>query len=319
MAYWLHRVEKHCNGLQILFEESRLTIGFSDWASDPAFWSAFERASNDESYCNGEFGKDFDRLYRNVHDGGSWRQRWSLWYFIHDMTAGDVIVVPYTGGFCVCKLKGRVIRSERRDADDIGWEWDVEIIAKECAPRGDYATTSLLSKMKCLQTTLCIQDIASDVELAVAKCKGNKPYCFEDDLAQKCHELIDQFGTPDEFELLVKRYFNRQGGQAEVLPKNYSDKMGDCDVSVVFPALRLRIYVQCKKHWGQTNEWAIQQISEFANAEESDDGWLYAKWVVSFADEFTDAAKAMAKKDGVILISGKEFCKMLVSAGVGQC
>jgi len=317
MSYWLHRVANHCNGLDILFKENRLTIGFADCANDSQFWEAFETACRDESYRNGNYGRDFDGLYNRVYEGKIWRLRWSLWYFIHDMAAGDFIVVPYSGGFCVCKLKGEVIRSERRKVDDIGWEWDVDIVAKECSPRGDYATTGLLSRMKCLQTTLTLEDLGADVDLAIAKFRGQKPYCFEDDLAKKCHELIDQFGTPDEFELLVKNYFVRQGGQAEVLPKNYAGKVGDCDVSVVFPSLRLRIFVQCKKHWGQTNEWSVQQISEFANAEMEEDGWTYAKWVISFADEFTDVAKDLAKKEGVTLISGNEFCKMLVTAGVG--
>lgn len=318
MAYWLHRVEKHCNGLQILFKESRLTIGFSDCANDPAFWNAFEKAQADEVYRDGKYGKDFDNLYWDVyHD--IWRQRWDLWYFIHDMTADDIVVVPYTGGFCICKLKGRVIRSERRNDVDIGWEWDVEILAKKCAPRESYAPRDLLSRMKCRQTTLCLDGIASDVELAMARVKDKKPYRFEDELAQRCHDLLDKFGSPDEFERLVKNYFVRLGGQADILSKNYHGKVGDCDVSVVFPALRLNILVQCKKHWGKTNEWAVQQINEYANAETATEGWSYERWVVSFADDFTDAAKKLAVKDGVILISGKEFCKMLVSAGVGQC
>jgi len=317
MSYWLHRVEKHCNGLDILFKENRLTIGFSACAIDTDFYAAFSKARTDESYRNGEYGKDFDDLYWNVYKD-IWRQRWDLWYFIHDMKSDDVVVVPYSGGFCVCRLKGEVIRSERRNEIDIGWEWDVDIIAKECAPREGYASANLLSRMKCRQTTLCLDALADDIESAIVKFKNKTPYCFEDELAQKCHDLLDKFGTPDEFERLVKNYFIRQGGQADILSKNYSGKIGDCDVSVVFPALRLNIQVQCKKHWGQTNEWSVQQITEYAEAETESEGWSYEKWVVSFADEFTDAAKALAREKHVILISGKEFCKMLVTSGVGE-
>ena len=39
MSYWMHRVEKHYNGLDILFQEKRLTIGFSDCAKDDSFFA----------------------------------------------------------------------------------------------------------------------------------------------------------------------------------------------------------------------------------------------------------------------------------------
>ncbi len=322
MSYWMHRVEKHYSGLDILFQEKRLTIGFSDCAKDDSFFEAFSKSQQDEQYRNGAYGKDFDDLYWEVYGGDIWRLRWSLWYFIHDMSAEDLVVVPYSGGFCICKLKGEALRSERRDTVDIGWEWEVEILA-DCNPRDGYASTSLLSRMKCQQLTLCLDALKDDVELALSKYRENKPYCFEEELARKCHDILDEFGTPDEFERLVKNYFVRLGGQADVLSKNYSGKdgsgkVGDCDVSALFPALRLNILVQCKKHWGKTNEWSVRQITDFAKAETESEGWSYVKWVVSFADDFTDEAKELAKKEGVILISGNEFCRMLVTSGVGE-
>ena len=162
MAYWMHRVEKHCDGLDILLQENRLTIGFSDCAEDDLFFEAFSKAQKDEKYRNGAYGKNFDDLYWKVYDGGILRLRWSLWYFIHDMSAEDIVVVPYSGGFFICKLKGEALRSERRDTRDIGWEWEVEILA-DCAPRDGYASTSLLSRMKCQQLTLCLDTLKDDV------------------------------------------------------------------------------------------------------------------------------------------------------------
>ncbi len=162
MSYWMHRVEKHCNGLDILFQEKRLTIGFSDCAKDDSFFEAFSKAQKDEQYRNGAYGKDFDDLYWEVYGGDIWRLRWSLWYFIHDMSAEDIVVVPYSGGFCICKLKGEALRSERRDAIDIGWEWEVEILA-DCAPRDGYASTSLLPRVKGKDLTLCWDALKDEV------------------------------------------------------------------------------------------------------------------------------------------------------------
>lgn len=315
MSYWLHRVEKHCNGINILFGENRLIIGFSACANNEDFFLSFTKSQNEESYRNGAYGNDFDALYWKVYND-IWRQRWSLWYFIHDMTDGDLVVVPYSGGFCICRLKGRAQRSDRRLMADIGWEWDVDILAKGCVPRECYATTRLLSRMKCRQTTLCLDELSTDVDLALSKFVRNKPFDFQSELAQKCHDLLDTFGTPDQFEQIVRNYFIRQGGQAEILSKNYAGKEGDCDVVAIFPALRLNIQVQCKKHWGETNEWAVRQISEYAEAETESEGWSYEQWVISFADEFSEQARLLAKQKNVILISGREFCKMIVESGI---
>ncbi len=127
-------------------------------------------------------------------------------------------------------------------------------------------------------------------------------------------------GSPDHFEVLLKEYFARLGGSAEILSKNYSAKVGDCDIEAVFPALRLTISVQAKKHWGETNDWAVRQIADNAKSRheggETEDNWTYVLWVVSLADDFTDKAKKMAQESGVILINRTDFCKMLVAGGL---
>ncbi|MGN0867176.1 MAG: restriction endonuclease [Oligosphaeraceae bacterium] len=112
--------------------------------------------------------------------------------------------------------------------------------------------------------------------------------------------------------------FQNIGENAEILAKNYSGKVGDCDVSAVFPALRLTISVQVKKHWGQTGDGAVQQILDYANSREnSEANWTYVNWVVSFADDFSEEAKTRALEQGIILLKGVDFCQMLVANGIG--
>lgn len=307
MNYWIHRCA-YQNGFTILDEDRRLTIGFSDCANNTDMVTAIR--SKD--------GQKFDDLYNKVYDGEIWRSRWSLWYFCCEMVEGDIVVVPRVGGFTICKLKGQVIVSERRTSEDVGFEWDVEVLAAMCSPREAYATTGLLSKMKCRQTTINARDLAVDIESALRRFINNRPFSFHKDLSRKCHELLDSFGSPDHFERLLMRYFERLGGHAEILPKHYKDKAGDCDVSAVFPSLHLTISCQAKKHWGETSEWAVRQISDYAkDINERDPNWSYVNWVVSFASDFSEQAKIMAKNHGVVLINGNEFCMMLVSAGLG--
>ena len=39
-------------------------------------------------------------------------------------------------------------------------------------------------------------------------------------------------------------------------------------------------------------------------------------WVVSFAEEFTESAVPQAQENGIVLINGRDFCKMLIAAGL---
>lgn len=314
MKYWIHRC-RYMNGHTILDEEHRLTIGFSDCANSEEMVAAVEKKD----------GAAFDNLYRAIYGENIWRARWALWYFTCEMTEGDVVVVPRDGGFTVCRLKGKPIRSERRNEADIGWEWDVEMLAPMCDPREAYASAALLSRMKCRQTTLNIDDLAEDVEKAVERFRYNKPFSLPGEMADKCHELLARDGSPDQFERLIRDYFTRLGGKdpfagdkdPQIQPKHYGGKVGDCDVTAMFPALRLIVSVQAKFHAGETGDWAVRQIAEYAEENQPEENWTYANWVVSFADTFSEEAKKLAREKGVILIDGKEFCSMLVAGGLG--
>ena len=310
MNYWIHRCA-YMGGHDILDSEHRLTIGFSDCAKDTAM-AEIVKARN---------GKKFDQAYEKVYGGEIWRARWSLWYFACEMEAGDIVVVPRAGAFEIVRLKGEPILSERRREKDIGWEWEVEVLADICSPRDAYASEALLRCMKCRQTTISINDLSEEVEVALARFRENRPFSLASELTRKCHELLGENVSPNQFEGLLLDYFTRLGGSAEILSKNYSGKVGDCDIEAVFPALRLTISVQAKKHSGKTDDWAVRQITDYAKARldegESEPNWTYALWVVSFADDFSDEAKKKASEEGVVLINGMDFCKMLVAGGLG--
>lgn len=308
LNYWLHRCAYE-GGHEILDAEHRLTIGFSKCAKDHDMVDSILRRD----------GQAFDENYERVYGGDIWKARYSLWYFTCEMAAGDIIVVPRSGGFTICRLKDACMLSQRRNEADIGWEWPVEILADMCAPRDAYAPIGLLSRMKCRQTTLNIGNLAEDVDFALTRFQNKNPFTLFGELAEKCHEALQKSGAPDHFERLVLDYFTRQGAEAQILSKNYSGTgEGDCDVSAVFSPLHLTISVQCKKHEGETNEFAVQQIVDYANRlKDRDDNWTYVNWVVSFADDFTKEAKERAAESGVILINGQEFCKMLITNGIG--
>ncbi len=152
-----------------------------------------------------------------------------------------------------------------------------------------------------------------DVVEARKRYRENNPFSMAQEMAKKCHDVLDQQVSPYQFECMIRDYFVRNGASAEVLSRNYSDKKGDCDVEADFPSLRLAISVQVKKHVGETDDWAVRQIVDYDKSRCKNEDWTYANWVVTLASDFTAEAKALARERGVVLINGEQCCRMLLS------
>ena len=303
--YWMHRVS-YMGGLDILKSESKLTIGFSDVRADSAACEAIENRNKEE----------FFRHYNRIYEGGIPRLKNGLWRFLVEMSIDDVVIVPCPWGFYICRVKSDAVATTREGLD-LGWEREVEIVSGErCQPREDHARSALLSRMKCQQTNLAIDDLSDEVELAIERRMMNNPFNFSKELAGKCLELLHDNKGSDYLECLVQTYFQKLGAETEILPKNYSGKIGDCDVRAVFEHLNLTIFVQCKKHTGTTGDWSVQQIAEYAkNVQNGQSTNLCQSWVISTADGFTPEAEEAAKKNGVVLMNGLEFCRRAVNVG----
>ena len=304
--YWLHRVS-HENGQTILKGEHRLTIGFSDVAASKAALQAMQE-KNYSAFC---------AAYTAVYGGEIERCKNALWRFVVEMKVNDIVVVPFQYGFYICKVAGEAIVC-RRENRDLGWERVVEILA-ECSPRASYANSGLQSRMKCQQTNLNIMDLAQDVDEALDRKRNNTPVDIVGNMSKVLRKELEEHCRPERFEGFVAEYFRSLGAQATILSKNYPDKQGDCDVEAVFPDLCLTICVQCKKHTGTTDDWAVRQISDYAdkrNEKGVEDNWTYAYWVVSLADKFSEKACRLAHEKKVTLINGDDFCRMRLSVGL---
>ena len=300
--YWLHRVS-HEGGLDILKNKSILTIGFSAVA-----------ASKDAVDAMGEGKyKEFCKAYTDVYKGDIERIKNNLWRFVVEMKKGDFVVVPCPWGFYVCEITGEAMICAREGLD-LGWERRVNIIGDVCSPREKYARAALLSRMKCRQTTLSIDDLKDDVDCA----REGKAFDLVADTAEVLHAKLKEYGRPEDMEQYVAWIFRSMGADVTVLPKHFSGKTGDCDVEAVFPMLRLVVSVQCKKHDGVTDDWGVTQIASYANekCKALQDGWSCWQWVVSTADEFSSEAISKSKALNIRLVNGKEFCRMLASVGI---
>lgn len=341
MNYWLHRISHLENVSRPLLEKGYLPIGFSDFSYEDFLVAVAE-------------DKDWDFMEREFENewGYKPRNRYTLWRFLAEMRAGDWVVVPDTRTFSVYELcddlpnlpadadldlpdadwHGRrivmdgptsLMKIEGEDKPlDIGFLRKVTVVCKDI-PRDGFADAALTSRMKMRGTNAGIPDLAENLHRAVEAFKADKPINLKAELVEKSidtwQSIIRKELNPDKFERLVKWYFLQVGATEVVIPpKNQQDKSGDVDVTAVFEDIRTIISAQVKFHQGETSDWAIQQIQDFAQSQESlSDGYNRQYWVVSSADTFSEDAVNRAKETNVQLICGKEFVEMLLNVGIG--
>ncbi|UZP67135.1 restriction endonuclease [Desulfovibrio mangrovi] len=337
MAVWLHRISHRSDVSHPLLERGVLSIGFSDFSS--------------VSFCENVRLNGLDALAEEFQK--KWnvcsRRRFNLWNFVFRMKKGDRIVVPFSGVFSVYEIVGdevfkavdlnvinfktnlgKVIKhgidgllyDEDDKIIDLGFFWKVNLV-QENVPRRDYVDSALSSRMKILSTNADITDIEGAVDDALLRWKEKKPINLRSILYEKVSSIVlDSMLKsldPDRFEKLVKWYFLRLGASRVFIPpKNETGKQGDCDVVAVFEPLKTIYYVQVKFHTGTTSDYAARQIIDYRTLKDVDEeGYSTIPWVVSSA-EFSKECMETAKEHGVVLITGADFCLMLLDVGMSS-
>jgi restriction endonuclease Mrr len=337
MKIWLHRISHHAETSYPLLDRGYLSIGFSDFAD----------ASFIERIINGErefFEQEFQRRW-----GRRPKTRISLWNFITQIESGDRIVVPSSGTFSiydvvdhraycvgeiditglktvngdkVVKDENGLLRNEKtQQLIDLGFVRKVVplVIA---IPRSEYADAALASRMKIRSTTVNISDLTHSVEQAIKAHQESQPINLHSKLLSEqirsTLALIKSQLTPDKFEHLIKWYFRKVGAtEVDIPAKNERDKAGDADVIAVFEPIKTIIYVQAKKHNGETSDWAASQIQEYKDHKNTSDGYSRIAWVVSTCDKFSPNCIKLAEANNVVLFDGKAFVTLLLEAGIG--
>lgn len=341
IKYYLHRISYEGNIAYDLLEKGYLSLG----------WSRFSKTEiMNEARKPGY--PQFNDICAKEGEGNN-RSRWAMWYFAQ-MKGGDIVVVPQYGGlFSVYEICGQaesICEYDNRigdivgkwqktniiwkdgflhDADngrqiDIGFLIPVREIIKDA--KRDFVSASLVSRMKIRSTNADITDIAADVDKGIEAWKNQAPISLYEvaigDLVEKMRESIITTLTPDKFEKLIKWYLKKCGASNVWIPvKNESGKYDGADADVVaeFDSLKYIVYVQAKHHRGETGDWAVQQITKYKEQKrtnEEDSDYTYATWVVSSADCFSKNAEEDAAQNGVRLIDGKEFARMLIDIGL---
>ena len=334
--YWLHRIS-HESGLSNVLLEKRneLSIGFGDFSSDEYL---------QEILTNG-----LDEIWNVVKKEwkeGRPRSCFSLYHFLCEMKQGDYVLVPSSYTFSVYEIVGeKPFSNESLDTTnlqdvwgnpiildgegylcskgsvsrqiDLGFYWKVKPVEVNI-PRAEYADQALISRMKARQTTLNINDlensILESIQLFEKKSPINLYNLVMEQSAGGLLNLIREKIDADKFEKLVKWYMESIGGKAIIPSKNDSVE-GDADVIAYFELIKVAILIQVKKHIGNTDAWAVEQIKSYKENKDLGD-YAYQLWIISTCDGFTQDTKEKAQSANVRLINGRMFAEMLLDAGL---
>ena len=350
MATWLHRVSHWAEFSEPLLEKGFLSTGWSHFAEQPGFLSKdfFMKGKKDRAAFGQYFEKQFPSLYR--------RTRFNLWSFIAEMEKGDWVLVPLKWGrFSVYELeddcvllpseldlsglqgdlvlKDGILHAAGRTVD-LGFFRRIKSIRVDI-PRGEYADSALTSLMKYQGTTLNSDSRRPNIDKAVEAHTKGKPINLYGEIIEgtwkQVLDIIRDRLNPDKFERLIKQYFEHIG--ATILPADSAHQRGKADADVVAAfelakasalseETKVCVYVQAKYHKGATDaSWAREQIAAYKSAQEKDaktNQQYQQYWVISSCDKFEneDEARKEAKENGILLINGEDFAKMLLETGL---
>lgn len=337
--YYLHRINHESEVSRKLLAKGWLSIGFLKVAT-----TAFVESS---SAVDGSGYSNFDTALFDAYKY-RFRSRNVLFRFIAEMKLGDVIVIPSWRSFGVYKVLGEVIPRDQwpdeiveivPDDCDLGFVHKVKPYCDKSENIGkQFADPILERKMKYRGLGLVLTPFANHVLEAIERFVDDNPISLSadliDDLSRTMLESLNSYSKPNSFEQVVCDYFTRIGASsAEVQSKTAKhgtdEKQGDVDVVATFDHLKTVYYIQVKRHEGETGEWAIAQVKAFAAgqaslAKEGDEpGYATVLWALTLAENFSPEAKDAANAilngaHAVTLVTGPEFARMMVEAGVAS-
>lgn len=233
-------------------------------------------------------------------------------------TVDKDLLIDWNGAKVVLNNDGYLYNSSNKPID-LGFFRRVKLIEKDI-PRYGFADQSLTSRLKIRQTNADINDIKDSVDQGIKRYKENKPINLKNSVLEATEGLvlnkIRELQNDSKFEDLVKWYLESLGAKVEKPPKNESTtEEGDADNVAFFDKLGIAIMVQAKKHTGVTDNWAVQQIKAYKQNHNFDD-YTTILWVVSTCDKFSEEAIQEAATNGIKLINGKDFARMILEAGL---
>lgn len=341
MRYWLHRISYHAEVSYPLIDKNILSIGFSDFANHEFINKVLNEDTWEKRWK--VFETEVKSEWRSLP-----RTRYNLWRFVEGFKKGDRIIVPSSGVFSIYELvsdmphpikdlsienlkdwHGNEIKINNdllckgEKVIDIGFFWNVKPIALKIS-RKKYADSALTRRMKFRMTNANITDLSESIKKALISFEEKRPINIHSTIIDSTCDIvlnsIEQELNPDKFEKLIYLYFQEIGATNVYIPaKNENGKEGDADIVSVFEKQKLIIYTQAKFQKKIISDWGVRQVLDYKMDKESiDDGYNKIAWVVTTAKSFSEEAKKEASENGIQLINGLGFSKMLLDAGISM-
>ena len=113
--------------------------------------------------------------------------------------------------------------------------------------------------------------------------------------------LCERVLVANGYQVVARHQFNRRGGDADLICTRARSELSRFETGDV------RLYVQIKKHHGETDEHAVNQVIGMLQSQPNADGC-----VMSASDGFTDKARQIAKNHGIALLNGTEVCRLVM-------
>ena len=113
--------------------------------------------------------------------------------------------------------------------------------------------------------------------------------------------LCERVLVSNGYEIVRRHWYDGQGGDVDMVCKRSRDELS------VFKGREDLLYVQVKKHDGETDETAVSQLIQMMGSDSKADGC-----VMSLADSFTCKARKLAKNNGIVLLNKNEICSLLL-------
>ena len=112
-----------------------------------------------------------------------------------------------------------------------------------------------------------------------------------------CERLLKLHG----YTIVRRNWFDKQGGDVDLICRRSRS-----DTSP-FENGNVTLFVQIKKHEGETDKRAVQQVLRMLEEEMQADGC-----VMSMADDYTESAKKLARDNGVALLNKDAICSLFL-------
>lgn len=321
--YYLHRISYYESIASPLLKENYLSIGgFANLYGDKLHEIV---AKKDK--------KAFDKL---VKENTRFKSVPNLWRFLN-FKKDDLIIVPSPKKFSIYKIIGdKFVGNDDKELLEaitklklnnlkengqhiLGFFWKVEPVAVNIS-RGKYADALLTRRMHFRGTNINCNDIKDSIDSAVKNFNEKKPIDLFSDIVDKCGDdilkLIKEKLNPAKFEKLIQLYFKQCGANDVYKPSKSDNDEGDCDVEALFEPIKTVIHVQAKFYDKVAGKLAIEQINDFIEVINEDDGYIHIGWVISTCDDFSDEAKKLASQKNILLINGETFAEMLIRSGI---